>query len=119
MRNVLETEVPRPALLEIETRTRCVPRLRRETLSVARLRKLASVRRDTRTHRRPFLRSTVIFTMAGRVVVTLIVAERRLALADTAAISASGQPFLVGALVSRQASVASGTPSRSESAGGP
>ena len=43
--------VPLPALLEIEMRTRCVPRLRRETFSVARFADVASVLRATRTQR--------------------------------------------------------------------
>ena len=76
-----------------------------------------SVLRVTRTHRRPFLRSTVIRTMAARVVATLTVADRRSALADSDATCASGQPFFVAAVSRGQASVASATPSRSESAG--
>ena len=48
--------------------------------SVARFPKLATVRRVTRTQRRPFLRSTVIVSIASRVVVTFTVAERLRAL---------------------------------------
>ena len=109
--------MPLPAPLEIETRTRCVPRLRRETLYVARLPKLASVRRATRTQRRPFLRSTVIVSIASRVVVTVTVAERLLprlrALADSEATWASGQPSFVAAASVGQASVLSGRASPS------
>jgi hypothetical protein len=68
--------LPAPPLLEIVTFTRWAPRLSRVTVRLTRLPTVARVLRVTRTHPPPFLRSTVICTVAARLVDTLTVAER-------------------------------------------
>jgi hypothetical protein len=114
----LETDLPAPAPLEIETRTRCRPRFRRETFSVARFWTLTAVLRATRTQRPPFLRWTIIVTIASRVDLTVIVTARRFTLAESEATCAMGQPSFEIAGSFGHPSVASVRPSPSESAGG-
>ena len=101
--------MPVPALLEIETRTRCEPRLSRETVIVVPVPE--TVRRATRTHRCPFLRSTVIRSVAFRVAATLIVAERFVprffTFPDSDATCGSGHPSFVIAYSPGHASTAS------------
>jgi hypothetical protein len=72
--------------------TRCIPRFNRVAVRVALLPTVARALLVTRTHRRPDFRSTLIVTVAARLVETVTVAERLFTLGDTVAICAIGQP---------------------------